>query len=181
MAVATRSQDKIVQKECRISSGYGFSNSVRNSKGIGSDFWLQLSYDVLDHFSLATEFENMRYNFPGLIKDVAVTPNQFTDYNNNFSLLVKYSFVTKKKWKLALASGWTYCIIQTEYQGPESSSSLQTIVSIVTTYNDYRIPLLAEVSYPVTKNLQVQGRVKWSINVQQGNVYSGGLGLSLKL
>ena len=82
---------------------------------------------------------------------------------------------------MALASGWAYCIIQQQYEGPENSNSPQTIILTTTTYNDYRIPLLAELSYPVARNLRLQGRAKYSVNVQQGGVYSAGLGLSLKL
>lgn len=178
--VSLSQENASLSKECRISSGTGFSSSTVKSKGIGSDFWIQLSYDVLSNFSIATEFENMRYKQLDLYSFLYTYPAEINKYNDNFSLLVKYNFPLKKKLKFALSTGWTYNITQSEHYNRDSTGTLSSFSSH-STYNDYRIPFLAELEYPVVRNLYVQARVKFTTNAEHENTIRGGIGLSLKL
>jgi hypothetical protein len=94
------------QKECRISSGFGFAGTTKNLKSIGTDIWIQLDYMLWENISIATEFENMSYKQPGYYTELPVTPNEIKVYNNNFSLLFKYHFLKAKRLTLNFASGW---------------------------------------------------------------------------
>lgn len=169
------------QKECRITSGIGFAGATKNTKSVGQDFWLQLDYRVSENVSVATEFENMTYKQPGYYNDLPVNPNEIKVFNNYFSLLLKYHFSIKSAFKIALASGWTYTTSQNDYFIYESDSTSRHWFRNVTSFNDYRIPLLLEIEYPVLKKLDIQARAKYNLNPQNGDTYACGLGLSLKL
>jgi|ERR1035437_960874 hypothetical protein len=169
------------QKECRITSGIGFAGATKNTKSVGQDVWLQLAYKLFENISIATEFENMTYKQPGYYKDLPVNPNEIKVVDNNFSLLLKYNIPIKSILKIALASGWTYTTRQSEYYIYESDSTSQHWFRNVTSFSDYRIPLLLEIEYPVSKKINIQARVKYNLNPQNGDTYSSGMGLSLKL
>jgi|ERR1035437_5828623 hypothetical protein len=169
------------QKECRISSGFGFASATQNVKSVGTDIWIQLDYKLLENISIATEFENMTYKQPGYYPDLPVIPNEIKVYNNNFSLLVKYHFPTLKKINISFASGWTFSTRQNEYYIYENDGTTQHWFPNVSSFSDYRIPFLTEIGYPVSKKINIQARLKYNLNPQNGDTYSSGLGLSLKL
>lgn len=169
------------QKECRITSGIGIAAATKNTKSPGKDVWLQLDYMLSENFSLATEYENMTYTQPGYYKDLPVDPNEIKVVDNNFSLLLKYHIKTNSKLKAAVATGWTYTTRQSDYYFYESDSVSQRWFRTVSSFSDYRIPLLLEVEYPVSKKINIQARVKYNLNPQNGDTYSSGIGLSLKL
>ena len=169
-------------KECRISTGIGFANATQNVKAVGKDFWLQLDYKAMEHFSVALEFENFGYKQGGYYQELPLEyHNEIKVLNNNFSLLIKYHVPSKGKLKLALASGWTYSIRHNDYYRPPYNQTSQTWPQYVTSFTDYRIPLLAEAQYPVSKNVNLLTRLKYNLNPQNGNTYAAGIGLSLKL
>jgi hypothetical protein len=114
-----------IQKDCRISAGFGFAGATQNTKSIGSDIWVQLNYTLLKNISIATEFENMTYKQPGYYKDLPVDPNEIKVYNNNFSILFKYHFSLSSKLNLSFASGWAFCIRQNEYYVYEKDGTSQ--------------------------------------------------------
>ena len=170
-----------IQKECRITSGVGFSGSTKNNKSLGKDVWLQLDYKLYENISIATEFENMNYKQPGYYKDLPVNPNEIKVVDNNFSLLLKYHVPIKSTVKVAIASGWTHTTRQNIYYIYELDSTSQRWFRNVTSFTDYRIPLLLEIEYPISKKINIQARVKYNLNPQNGDTYSSGVGLSLKL
>lgn len=170
------------QKECRIKSGFGFSGATKNTKSIGPDVWLQLDYHLSTNISIATEFENMNYKQPGYYKDLQVNSNEINVVDNNFSLLLKYHFQIKSPLKVAVSSGWTYTTRQNEYYFLyEIDSTSEHFTRNVTSFSDYRIPLLLEIDYPVLKKISIGARIKYNLNAQNGDTYSFGTGLSLKL
>ena len=70
---------------------------------------------------------------------------------NNFSLLLKYHFETKLPLKLEFASGWTYTIKTSEYYYYENLNAPQSLRREVSIADDYEIPLLFEMRYPIWK------------------------------
>lgn len=169
------------KKECRISSGLGFAGTTENMKSLGTDIWVQLDYMIFENISIATDFENMTYKQPGYYPDRSSGSNEIDVYNNNFSLLLKYHFQTKSKLRVSIASGWTYSIRQNDYYIYRSDSTTQSWLRNVSSFSDYRIPFLIEMEYPISNKIGFQLRLKYNLNPQNGNTYSGGLGLSLKL
>ncbi len=169
------------QKECRITGGLGFAGATKNTKSVGQDVWLQLDYKLSEKISVATEFENMTYKQPGYYKNVPVDPNEIKVVDNNFSLLLKYHFPIKSALKISVASGWTYTTRQSQYYIYTVDSTSSDLFRNVTSFSDYRIPLLLEIEYPVSKKIDIQARVKYNLNPQNGDTYSSGIGLSLKL
>jgi hypothetical protein len=179
--VALSQTNTQTQKECRITSGIGFAGATNNTKSVGRDVWLQLDYKLSENISIATEFENMGYKQPGYYKDLPINPNEIQVVDNNFSLLLKYHFPIKSAIKIAVSSGWTYTTRQSEYYIFTSISTSQEWFRNVTSFSDYRIPLLLEIEYSISKTLNIQARVKYNLNPQNGDTYSSGIGLSLKL
>ncbi|MEP7257562.1 MAG: hypothetical protein ABI687_04225 [Flavitalea sp.] len=182
LTLATFSQtNSQIQKECRISSGFGFAGATNNLKTPGTDIWIQLDYKLLQNISIATEFENMTYKQPGYYIDLPVEPNEIKVYNNNFSLLIKYHFIKNKKITIAVASGWTFSTRQNEYYIYENDGTSQHWFLNVSSFSDYRIPFIVENAYAVSKKINLLARLKYNLNPQNGDTYSGGLGLSIKL
>src|ERR1035437_990697 len=179
--VALSQTNTQTQKKCRITSGIGFAGATNNTKSVGRDVWLQLDYKLSENISIATEFENMGYKQPGYYKDLPINPNEIQVVDNNFSLLLKYHFPIKSAIKIAVSSGWTYTTRQSEYYIFTSISTSQEWFRNVTSFSDYRIPLLLEIEYSISKTLNIQARVKYNLNPQNGDTYSSGIGLSLKL
>lgn len=169
------------EKECRITSGIGFAGATKSTKSIGKYVWLQLDYKFYKNISIATEFENMTYKLKGFYNSLPSKLNEIKSVDNNFSLLFKYHIHTKSPLKVAVASGWTYTIRTSEYYIYESDSTTQRWYRNVSSYDDYQIPLLLEVEYPLWKSLNVHARLKYNVNPQNGSTYSSGVGLSLKL
>lgn len=169
------------EKECRITSGIGFAGATKNTQLVGQYVWLQLDYKVSKNISVATEFENMTYKLKsfevGLPKDL--DGNRIV--GSNFSLLLKYYIETKLPLKLAFGSGWTYTIKTSEYYYYERSNALQSLRRYVSTDDDYEIPLLLEMRYPIWKTIDVHARVKYNLSTGNQSTYSSGVGLSLKL
>ncbi|MCW3091764.1 MAG: hypothetical protein JWP81_2833 [Ferruginibacter sp.] len=178
--VAFSQENPAITKECSISTGLGFAAAPSNAKAMGRAFWLQMDYRVMEHFSIAFEVENFAYvqggYFPDLPKEY---PNEINVLNNNFSLLIKYHVASKGKLKFAFASGWTYSIRNETYYIPSDNS--QIWFANVRSSDDYRIPFLLEVQYPVSKTINVLARAKYNMNPKEGDNYSAGIGLSLKL
>ena len=170
-----------IQNECRITGGLGFAGATKNTKSLGQDVWLQLDYKLSENISVATEFENMTYKQPGYYKNLPVDPNEIKVVDNNFSLLLKYHFPIKSALKISIASGWTYTTRQSQYYIYTVDSTSSDLFRNVTSFSDYRIPLLLEVEYPISKKINIQVRVKYNLNPQNGDTYSSGIGLSLKL
>lgn len=170
-----------IQKECRISGGFGFAGATKNTTSVGQDVWLQLDYKLSENISIATEFENMTYKQPGYYKNLPVDPNEIKVVDNNFSLLLKYHFPIKSALKISVASGWTYTTRQSQYYIYTVGSTSSDLFRNVTSFSDYRIPLLLEVEYPISKKINIQVRVKYNLNPQNGDTYSSGIGVSLKL
>jgi hypothetical protein len=182
MTLITFSQtSSLIQKECRISSGFGFAGTANNLKSLGTAVWIQLDYNLLQKISIATEFENMNYKQHGYYSNLPVTPNEIKVYNNNFSLLLKYHFIEHKKVSLSLASGWTFSTRQNDYYIYENDGTSQSLSRNVSSFSDYRIPFIIETGYSVSKKINILTRLKYNLNPQNGDTYSGGLGLSLKL
>ena len=182
LSIITLSQTTTeILKECRITGGIGFAGATKNTKSVGQDVWLQLSYKLSENISIATEIENMTYKQPGYYKDLPVNPNEIKVVDNNFSLLLGYHFSMKSAVKVSVASGWTYTTRQNDYYIYERDNTSQHWFRNVTSFSDYRIPLLLELEYPLSKKINVQARVKYNLNPQNGNTYSSGIGLSLRL
>ncbi|MEO8852306.1 MAG: outer membrane beta-barrel protein [Ginsengibacter sp.] len=179
--VSFSQENSQTQKECRITGGVGFAGATKNTKSVGQDVWFQLDYKLSENISIATEFENMTYKQPGYYENLPVAPNEIKVIDNNSSLLLKYHIPVNSILKVALASGWTFTTRQSDYYIYESDSSSQHYFRNVTSFSDYRIPLLLEVEYPVSKKINIQARIKYNLNPQNGDTYSGGIGLSLKL
>ena len=179
--VALSQTNSQTQKECRIIGGIGFGSATKDTKKVGRDVWLQLDYKLSENISIATEFENMAYKQPGYYKDLPISPNEIQVVDNNFSLLLKYHFPIKSALKISVASGWTYTTRQSQYYIYTVNSTSSDLFRNVTSFSDYRIPLLLEIEYPVSKNINIQARVKYNLNPQNGDTYSSGIGLSLKL
>lgn len=169
------------EKECRIAGGTGFAGPTKNTHSLGMDFWLQLDYTILRNVSIATEFENMSYKQPGYYKDLPVDPNVIKVFNNNFSLMLKYHLPIKSAFKVALGSGWTYATRQNDYYIYETGGTEQGWYKNVTSFSDYRIPILLEIDYPVSNTIDIRARAKYNLNAQNGDTYSTGIGVSLKL
>ncbi len=180
--VSVSQTDNPLLKKCNISTGMGFAGVPKNMKSVGKDFWLQMDYRLIEHFSIALEFENFAYKQVGYFDNLPERyANEINVLNNNFSLLVKYHVTSKGKLNIVLASGWTYSIRHNDYYQPPYNSGSQVWPQSVTSFSDYRIPLLVEASHPVSKMLHLLARAKYNVNPQNGNNYSAGFGLSLKL
>lgn len=169
------------EKTGSITSGIGFAGATKNTLSVGQYVWLQLDYKFSKNISIATEFENMTYKLPGYYPALPANLNKINAVDNNFSLLFKYHIDTQSPLKVAVASGWTYTIRTNEYYIYESDSTSQHWFRNVSSYDDYEIPLLLELEYPLWKTINVQARVKYNLNPQNGSTYSCGVGLSLKL
>lgn len=169
------------QKECNISAGIGLGSITQNSKSAGKYTWLQLSYRLSENFSIATEFENNNYKQPGYYFDLPVNPNEIKVVDNNFSFLIKYHFIPTKKININFATGWSFNILQNDYYIYEKTPTTQHWFRNVTSSSDYGIPFLAEISYPVCKNINIQTRVKYNLQRENRGTYALGVGLSLKL
>lgn len=183
LSLSSISQTKTeIQKECRITGGLGFAGATQNTVSVGLYSWLQLDYKFSKNISIATEFENMGYKLPGYFSELPADLNKQTCADNNFSLLFKYHIFIKSPLKVALASGWTYTIRSSSYYIHEGvdSTSYHTYLS-TRTYDDFEIPLLAELEYPLWKTVSLQARAKYNVNLHNANTYSTGIGLSLKL
>ena len=168
-------------RECRITTGIGFSGAIQNTKSLGLTNWLQLAYRLSENISVATEFESLTYKQPGYYASLPVYPNEISVFDNNFSLLLKYHLPIKSKMKFAISSGWTFAMRQSEYYKYFDDGSIQRLYKDVNSFSDYRIPYLIEIDYPVSKKINIQARAKYNLNPQNGNTYSSGIGLSLKL
>jgi len=179
--IALSQTNNQTQKECRITGGIGFAGATKNTKTVGQDVWLQLDYKLFENISIATEFENMGYKQPGYYKDLPIQPNEIQVVDNNFSLLLKYHFPMKSALKISVASGWTYTTRQSQYYIYTVDSTSSDAYRNVTSFSDYRIPLLLEIEYRISKKLNIQARMKYNLNPQDGDTYSSGVGLSLKL
>jgi len=182
LSLAALSQaDTLFEKECRITSGIGFAGATKNTKTVGQSFWLQLDYRLSKNISIATEFENMGYKQPGYYPDSPADPNEIKVENNDFSLLLKYHLPIKSALRIAVSSGWTYSTRQSDYYFFTGDSTSREWIRNVTSFSDYRIPLLLEIEYRVSKKINIQARGKYNVNPQNGDTYSSGLGLSLRL
>ena len=178
---STSQPNSQADKECRITSGIGLAGPTKNSKSVGRTFWLQFAYKLSKNISIATEFENMTYKQPSFESGL---PKDFDGNNivgNNFSLLLKYHIETKLPLKLAFASGWTYTIKTSEYYYYESLNAPQSLRRQVSIADDYEIPLLLDMRYPIWKGIDVQARVNYNLSTGNQSTYSSGVGLSLKL
>ena len=167
-------------KECRISSGIGFGGATSNAKSSGREVWLQLDYTFIKNVSIAMEFENMRYTLQGHYPTLPENLNVINVRRNNFSLLFKYHIETNLPLKVAVASGGTYIVKSSDYYY-ESGNATQDLRWNVSTIDDYEVPLLLEVRYPIWKIIDIQARVKGSLNTQQRSTYSSGIALSIRL
>ncbi|MDQ6814457.1 MAG: porin family protein [Bacteroidota bacterium] len=168
-------------KEGRISGGIGIANPDKNATSIGNSLWIQLSYKFIEKVSIATEFESMRYKQPGYLQNTRIDPNEIKIYDNNFSLLFKYHVVSGKRINLMAASGWTFTTRQNDYYISEYSSTGTSFYRNVSSSSDYRIPFLGELEYSIFKNINIQARLKYNFNSQNGSTYSTGVGASLQL
>jgi hypothetical protein len=88
--------------------------------------------------------------------------------------------------KFIIASGWTYSVLTNDYyiletRNNNNGGTYLSYFKNISAFSDYRIPFLAGIQYPFSKNLNVEARIKYNLNPQNGDTYSGGLGLSLKL
>jgi len=180
LTVLSAQEVKPFVKEGRISSGYGYSNGVENTKS-GSSIFVQMDYQVSPKFSVATEFENMNYKAPGYYPDLPISPNVQKLYDDNYSLLIKYHLPINSKLRAALASGWTFYTRQTEYYDYYKDPSGDVVTYRITSFSDFGIPFLLETQYPVWKNLNAGVRVKCNKNPLRGSTYSAGLQVSIKL
>jgi hypothetical protein len=169
------------ERECRIASGFGIASATQSVKSPGTDLWIQMDYRILKSVSVATEYENMTYKRPGYHDGLPVDPNEVQVYNDNFSVLLKYHFTTSKKLKISLASGWTHTTEQEDYYIYEDDGVTKHWFRNISSFSDYRIPFLAEVGYPLSKSIDIQGRVKYNLSSESVSSYAGGIGLSLRL
>jgi hypothetical protein len=178
---STAQKDTSTQRECKITGGIGFAGATKNTQSLGKDVWVQLDYRLSKNISIATEFENMNYKITGYYADLPVSPNEINTVDNNFSLLLKYHIPIKSRLQIAFSSGWTYTTRQSDYFIYENDGVSEHWFRNVTSFNDYRIPLLVEIEYGISKKLYVEARGKYNLNPQNGDTYSTGIGLSLKL
>ena len=169
-------------KEFKISTGIGLASATENIKSPGSDIWMEFDYKALKNFSIAMEFEGMKYKRPGFGPDIPGLKNEAIIHDNNFSFLIKYHFPTTKKLSFDVASGWTFCVTQSEYYTFETDSSSISWFPNVTSFSDYKIPFLGEASYFISKKLDVIARAKFNLDSEgNGDAYSVSVGLSLRL
>lgn len=169
------------EKECRITSGIGFAGATKNTKSVGQYIWFQLGYNLSKNISLATEFENMTYQLRSIYPAAPPDLGEIKSVDDNFSLLFKYRLLIDSPLKVAFASGWTYTIRTSEYYNYEMNGTTEHWYIAVRTIDNYQIPLLLELEYPLWKKVNVQARAKYNLNRNDGSTYSGGVGLSLKL
>jgi hypothetical protein len=169
------------EKECRVTSGLGFAGARKNTKSVGQYIWLQLDYKLSKNISFATEFENMTYQLQGYYTATPPGLDEIKSVDNNFSLLFKYHFRTDSQLKIAFGSGWTYTIRTSEYYNYEINGTTERWFRVVQSIDNYQIPLLLELEYPLWKNINAHARAKYNLNRQNGSTYSSGIGLSLKL
>jgi hypothetical protein len=182
LSLASISQTNIeTEKECRIISGIGFAGATKNTKSIGQYLWFQFGYKLSKNISFATEFENMTYNLRGYYTATPPGLDEIKSVDNNFSLLFKYYVLTDSRLKVAVASGWTYAIRTSEYYNYEINGTTEHWYRDVRSIDNYQIPLLLELEYPLWKKVNVQARAKYNLNPRDGSTYSSGIGLSLKL
>ncbi len=123
----------------------------------------------------------MSYTQPGYFEDLPMDPNEIKVIDNNFSLLLKYHIQIKSPIQIAVASGWTYATRQSDYYIFTSDSTSKEWFRNVSSFSDYRIPFLLEIAYPISKKINIEARVKYNLNPENGDTYSSGIGLSLKL
>ena len=168
-------------KEFRISSGIGIASTAKNLRSAGVNLWIQFDYKLAQHFSIAMESDFLNYNQNGTYANLPFKPNEIKVHDNDFSLLVKYHFTSFKKIKVELASGWTYCIKQTEYYDFLLDGTQGFWNPDISSLSEYTIPFLAEVAYPIAHNWDITARVKYNRDSYYGATYSAGAGLSLKL
>jgi hypothetical protein len=182
VSIPSKSQtNSHAEKECRITSGIGFAGATKNFKSVGAYVWLQLDYKLSENISIATEFENMTYKLTSFEVGLPKELDGDNIVGNNFSLLLKYHIETNLPLKLAFGSGWTYTIKTSEYYYYERSNAPQSLRRNVSIADDYKIPLLLEMRYPIWKAIDVQARVKCNLSTGNQSTYSSGFGLSLKL
>src|SRR5438270_8697493 len=132
-------QESKFNRECSISSGYGYANRLGNSIG-GPDFFIQMSYQLNKQFSIATEFENMFYKLPGLIPDVVFLPTETNKqyiFDNYYSLLIKYHLPLSSRLRASIASGWTFYTKQNEYYLYFQDSTSEIVYPITTSLSDF--------------------------------------------
>lgn len=178
----TFAQQKIENfKECRISAGAGFAGGVNNTKTVGRTIWLQLDYLFAKNLSVATEYQNLKYTNDGPNPLVRFKPNQEIIVNNSFAILLKYHLQKFGKFNAAIGSGWAYNIEASDYYTVRIDSNSYSATKYVAYYDDYRIPVIAQLDYQITKTINVQARVRYNVSSQHGNSYSAGLAIAVKL
>ncbi|CAN5393368.1 hypothetical protein BH11BAC3_BH11BAC3_02840 [soil metagenome] len=168
-------------KECRIAGGFGFAGAANNLKAIGKSSWLQLDYLFTKQFSVATEFQNSQFTNNGPNPLVRFKPNEEIIVNNSFTLLLKYHLQEFGKFKAAIGTGWAYNIEASDYYSVQIDSNSYSALKYVNYYDDYRIPLIVQLDYPLSKVINIQTRVRYNVSRQYGNSYSAGIAIAVKL
>ncbi len=168
-------------KECRIAGGFGFAGAVNNLKSVGKTSWLELDYLFAKQFSVATEFQNSTFTNKGLNPFLRIKPNEEIIVNNSFALLLKYHLPEFGKFKAAVGTGWAYNIEASDYYTVRIDSNSYSASKYVNYYDDYRIPFIAQLDYPLFKIINIQTRVRYNVSRQYGDSYSAGLAIAVKL
>ena len=171
----------IFEKECRISAGGGISGTFHNFRAPGLDTWYQLDYRFLRNISVAMEFDDQNYSMPGYYDLPFINPNKVMVYDNNFSILLKYHFRADKKLKVAVAGGWSWCIVQNDYYLLTSTGTSTEFIRNVSSFNDLSIPFLLEINYPLSPTVAVTTRLKYNLSIQVNPAWTTTAGLSIKL
>ena len=179
--VATSQTSSSSFKEVRVSGGVGIAYPQVNPLSPGQYLWLQHAYRFAPKVWIATEYESMVYKRPTFYSYSPPEYDKIKFYDHNISLLFKYQVITTNKTKLVAASGWTYCIQQREQYEPIFADNGVFWSRRVTSFSEYKIPLLVELEYPLFKAVNIQARVKYNLVANDRSTYGAGIGASLKL
>ena len=168
-------------KEYRITAGIGIANGTKNSVSIGRSLWLQHAYRFASKFSIATEYENLIYKQPNSDLGIAKEFDKIKLNDHNISLLFKYQLLKTNRLRIEVVSGGTYCIQQKVYYYRQYFAGSLLVFGEITTVSDYKVPLLTEFEYSLSKTINIQVRVKYNESGNERNTYSAGIGMSVKL
>ena len=176
-------------KSFTLSIGYGYFNQVKGSDAGGS-VWIQTDYKFSKNFSFTTEFDNASFKIP-ISYGVSALPNRQIFIDNSFALLTKYHFNFKSNLQASAGTGFVYRLRSRDYfDSTISSLGDRTFTRQVEATDNFGIPLIGEVRYPLNRFLFIGARIRtnfWLSNLNTNPdwhrraTYAGGLLLAIKL
>ena len=141
---------------------------------------------IVDNFRDVTEnkiaeqqliYSNRLYTFISQINQTIVhTKNENELYEKVCHIATEFG-----KFKATVGTGWAYNIEASDYYTVRIDSNSYSASKYVNYYDDYRIPFIAQLDYPLSKIINIQTRVRYNVSRQYGNSYSAGLAFAIKL